>query len=200
MLGNLASELNVPVEEVIKSGTGLAFISYPMAIAKFDYVPQLFAVLFFLMLITLGLGSATGLTSAVIAIIADNKPEWNKTYVTAVVCVAGFAIGTIYLTPGGQHVLNLVDFYGGGFMIFALAVLEVVAISYIYGMRRVLQDIKFMLGVDLSIYWKFCWGFLIPGALTFFFLYFTATFERIDYAGVPYPDIAISKLKKYELM
>ena len=196
MLGNLASELNVPVEEVIKSGTGLAFISYPMAIAKFDYVPQLFAVLFFLMLITLGLGSATGLTSAVIAIIADNKPEWNKTYVTAVVCVAGFAIGTVYLTPGGQHVLNLVDFYGGGFMIFALAVLEVVAISYIYGMRRVLEDIKFMLDVDLSIYWKFCWGFLIPGALSFFFLYFTATFDRIEYAGVPYPDIAISKEKK----
>ena len=34
---------------------------------------------------------------------------------------------------GGGFILTLVDFYGGGFMIFALAVLEVVAISYIYG-------------------------------------------------------------------
>ena len=42
----------------------------------------------------------------------------------------------------------MVDFYGGGFMIFALAVLEVVAISYVYGMRRVLEDVKFMLGLD----------------------------------------------------
>ena len=33
-------------------------------------------------------------------------------------------------------------------MIFALAVLEVVAISYVYGMRRVLEDVKFMLGLD----------------------------------------------------
>ena len=98
-MGNLAKELNVPVKDVIKSGTGLAFISYPSAIAKFDYVPQLFAVLFFLMLLTLGLGSATGLTSAVIAIVADNKPEWNKTYVTAGVCVSGFLIGLVYLTP-----------------------------------------------------------------------------------------------------
>ena len=104
MLGNLAEELNVPVEDVIRSGTGLAFISYPMAIAKFDYVPQLFAVLFFLMLVTLGLGSSTGLTSAVIAIIADNRPDWNKTYVTAVVCVSGFLIGTVYITPVSQHV------------------------------------------------------------------------------------------------
>ncbi len=54
ILGNLAFELNVPVERVIKSGTGLAFISYPMAIGKFDFLPQLFSVLFFLMLITLG--------------------------------------------------------------------------------------------------------------------------------------------------
>merc|ERR1712223_445362 len=83
VLGNLANELNVPIETVIKSGQGLAFISYPTAIAKFDYVPQLFAVLFFLMLFTLGLGSATGLISAVIAIVADNRPDWNRTYVAA---------------------------------------------------------------------------------------------------------------------
>ena len=95
----MSHELGVPVSDVIKSGTGLAFISYPMAIAKFDYVPQLFAVLFFLMLFTLGLGSATGLISAVIAIIADNRPDWNKTYVAAAVCVAGFGVGLVYITP-----------------------------------------------------------------------------------------------------
>ena len=44
------------VDEVVKSGTGLAFISYPTAIGKFEWMPQLFSVLFFLMLITLGLG------------------------------------------------------------------------------------------------------------------------------------------------
>ena len=90
--------------------------------------------------------------------------------------------------------MNLVDFYGGGFMIFALAVLEVVAINYIYGMKRVLEDVKFMLGIDLNIYWKFCWGFLIPFSLTFFFFYFTFTFEQITYGGVEYPDAAICKI------
>lgn len=40
ILGNLAHELQVPVSDVINSGgTGLAFISYPEAIAKFDQVP-----------------------------------------------------------------------------------------------------------------------------------------------------------------
>lgn len=40
ILGNLAYELDVDVSDVINSGgTGLAFISYPEAIAKFQHVP-----------------------------------------------------------------------------------------------------------------------------------------------------------------
>lgn len=53
------------VLQVVKSGAGLAFVSYPEVLAKFDFCPQVFAVLFFLMLITLGLGSAVGELSRV---------------------------------------------------------------------------------------------------------------------------------------
>jgi len=79
-------------------------------------------------------------------------------------------------------------------MIFALAVLEVLGIVWVYGMKRVLEDIKFMLDIDLGIYWKFCWGILIPVALSFFFVYYTVTFEQIKYAGRDYPQAAICKL------
>jgi len=40
VLGNLAHELGVPVKDVVRGGNGLAFISYPDAIAKFNWVPQ----------------------------------------------------------------------------------------------------------------------------------------------------------------
>lgn len=40
VLGNLAFQLNVPPKDVVNGGgTGLAFISYPDAISKFDAVP-----------------------------------------------------------------------------------------------------------------------------------------------------------------
>ena len=78
ILGSLAHELGVPVKDVVDSGPGLAFVSYPSALAKFDVVPQLFSVLFFLMLITLGLGSATGLTTGIITVFCDLWPEKNK--------------------------------------------------------------------------------------------------------------------------
>lgn len=41
ILGNLAHNLNVDdIGAVVKTGTTLAFISYPDAIAKFDVIPQ----------------------------------------------------------------------------------------------------------------------------------------------------------------
>jgi solute carrier family 6 (neurotransmitter transporter, glycine) member 5/9 len=42
ILGNLAHQMGgVPIQDVVGTGgTGLAFISYPDAIAKFDWVPQ----------------------------------------------------------------------------------------------------------------------------------------------------------------
>lgn len=41
ILGNLAYELGVEdISKVVKSGAGLAFVSYPDAIAKFSFLPQ----------------------------------------------------------------------------------------------------------------------------------------------------------------
>lgn len=41
ILGNLAKQTGITdIGSVVKGGAGLAFISYPEAIAKFEYVPQ----------------------------------------------------------------------------------------------------------------------------------------------------------------
>ena len=40
ILGNLSYESGVNVSDVVKSNAGIAFISYPDAIAKFSFVPQ----------------------------------------------------------------------------------------------------------------------------------------------------------------
>lgn len=114
ILGHLAHQLDMPIKTVIKEGgTSLAFISYPDVLARFTWAPQLFAVLFFLMLLTLGVGSASALTGCVITIICDEFPSWRKSIVTLVVSVVGFFLGLFYVTPQGQYILTLVDSYGG---------------------------------------------------------------------------------------
>ena len=55
-LGFLAKQLDVPIEEVVNSGPGLAFVTYPEAVLHMPIAPM-WAILFFIMLFTLGIGS-----------------------------------------------------------------------------------------------------------------------------------------------
>jgi len=171
ILGNLAHESGTDIQTVVKGGTGLAFVSYPETIAKFDVVPQLFAVLFFLMLFTLGVGSAASLTGCVISVVCDALPNYKRWIITVVICSIGFLLGLVYVTPGGQFVLDVVDFFGGGFIIFVMAVIETVAICWIYGLKRFLKDVEFMIGIRLGVYWHFTWGVFIPVSLIAIFIY-----------------------------
>jgi len=162
ILGYLAYELDLPIEKVVNSGAGLAFVSYPEVLAKFNFVPQVFAVLFFLMLITLCMGSAVGLTNNVISVICDYFPSTSRSLITAFICLAGLSTGLLYVTPGGQPILELVDYYGGSLLILILALIEIIAIAWIYRVNNVVRDINFMLKMNLGIYWKICWGVFIP--------------------------------------
>jgi SNF family Na+-dependent transporter len=55
-LGHLSYLINVPIDDLPLKGTDLAFITYPSAISLLPY-PNLWAILFFFMLITLGIDS-----------------------------------------------------------------------------------------------------------------------------------------------
>ncbi|KAH9633370.1 hypothetical protein HF086_004084 [Spodoptera exigua] len=99
ILGNLAHELNTEVANVTGSaGTGLAFISYPDAISK-TFQPQLFAVLFFLMMTVLGIGSAVALLSTINTVMLDAFPRIKTIFMSAFCCTIGFGVGLIYVTP-----------------------------------------------------------------------------------------------------
>lgn len=60
VIGFLAHELNVEVKKVVDQGAGLAFIVYPEVVTHLPVSP-LWSLLFFVMLLTLGLDSQVGL-------------------------------------------------------------------------------------------------------------------------------------------
>jgi len=181
ILGHFSHQLGVEIEEVVKlSPPGLAFVTYPEVLAKFDFAPQFFAILFFLMLVTLGLGSAIGCFSAVTTTMCDSFPNTNRKFVIKICCFSGFALGLFYVTPGGMTMLELVDYFAGTLLIIALASLEVIGINWIYGTNLITRDFNFMLDENLSIYWRFCWGILCPLLLPFLFLY-----AMVTQAGMP---------------
>lgn len=99
ILGNLAHESGKKdISTVVRAGTGLAFISYPEALAKFTVVPQLFAVLFFLMLFILGIGTTVAFTAVINSVIKDRFPNIKNWKIAAGVSSAGFLVGIVYCT------------------------------------------------------------------------------------------------------
>ncbi|RWS12589.1 hypothetical protein B4U79_04982 [Dinothrombium tinctorium] len=64
VIGFMANELGVEVKNVAAQGAGLAFVAYPEAVAKLPLSP-LWSILFFTMLLTLGLGTQFTLVETV---------------------------------------------------------------------------------------------------------------------------------------
>ncbi|XP_012171770.2 sodium-dependent nutrient amino acid transporter 1-like [Bombus terrestris] len=191
ILGNLAHEMGMEdINNVVKSGAGLAFISYPDAIAKFTFVPQFFAVLFFVMMFVLGVGSIVGMVSGVVTCLKEKLPNMEIWKIVLSVCSMGFAVSTVYITPGGQFILTLVDYYGTSFVVFILASFEITAVTWVYGIENFLDDIEFMLDRKASSYWRICWFLLTPLILILIFFYTVATLSPLTYGGRGYPATA----------
>ncbi|XP_011346370.1 sodium-dependent nutrient amino acid transporter 1-like isoform X1 [Ooceraea biroi] len=182
ILGNLAYELGVDdISKVVRGGAGLAFVSYPDAIAKFSFLPQLFAVLFFVMMFVLGVGSAVGMVTGIITVINEQFPKLKTWQIVVPACCLGFAIGTVYVTPGGQFILTLVDYYGASFVVFILASFEMTGVIWVYGLENFMDDLIFMLDRKPSIYWRICWFIVTPLILITIFIYTVATLSPVTY-------------------
>ncbi|XP_058119007.1 sodium-dependent nutrient amino acid transporter 1-like isoform X2 [Anopheles ziemanni] len=191
ILGHLAHVTGkADVGTVVKSDAGLAFISYPEAIAKFEVLPQAFSVLFFLMLFVLGIGSNVAMTSCVMTVIKDQFPRVRNWQAATIIAVCGVLLGSIYVTPGGQYILKLVDYYGASSIALVLAIAELIAIGWVYGVDRLCKDTEFMLGHRPSLYWRLCWRWITPLLMFVILIYNLVTLEPLMYKQYVYPTIA----------
>lgn len=174
------------ISEVTKSNLGLAFLAYPETISKIDFIPQFFSMVFFIMLFVLGIGSCVGMTSCIMTIIRDQYPSVKCWKIALGISLVGIAIGSIYTTPGGQFLINFLDFYGASFVALILAIVELITVSWVYGVDRFCKDIEFMLGRKTGLYWRVCWAFITPAIMIVILCYFVLTWKPINYQNYEY--------------
>ncbi|XP_071984703.1 sodium- and chloride-dependent glycine transporter 1 isoform X2 [Engystomops pustulosus] len=195
ILGFMANHLNVDVSQVADHGPGLAFVAYPEALTLLPISP-LWSILFFFMLILLGLGTQFCLLETLVTAIVDEiGNDWIirwKTCVTLGVAVVGFLLGIPLTTQAGIYWLLLMDNYAASFSLVIISCIMCVAIMYIYGHRNYFKDIEMMLGFPPPLFFQICWRFFSP-AIIFFILIFTVIqYQPISYNDYVYPGWAIS--------
>lgn len=173
ILGFLSKSMNVPIENVVSSGPGLTFITYPEAVLLMP-LPQLWAILFFLMLLILGLGSQFGGIQMITTSIIDHWPhlrqhQWR---VTAGTCIAGFIAGLPMTCNGGVYLFTLMDWHTASWAILLIGFAEIVVLSWVYGLDKtfdMIYDMGMKLHSSVKIYWKAVWMFITPiGSLAVF--------------------------------
>jgi len=186
ILGHLAHVLQIDIKDVTKSNLALAFMAYPEAISKIDFCPQFFSMMFFIMLFVLGIGSNIGMTSCITTVIRDKFPNIPCWKIVVAIASVGIVVGSIYTTPGGQFLITFLDFYGASFVALILAIVELMTVSWIYGVDRLCKDVEFMLGRKTGLYWRLCWGVVTPGMMIGIFVYFIWTWKPLTHQDYEY--------------
>nr|XP_061795531.1 sodium- and chloride-dependent GABA transporter 3-like [Nerophis lumbriciformis] len=182
VLGFMSYELGIDISEVAESGPGLAFIAYPRAVAMMP-LPQLWAALFFLMIIFLGVDSQFVYLEGLVTSISDLYPSifftgHQRKLLLLGLCGISFCVGFCMVTEGGLYVFQLFDYYAcTGIPLIAFAIMESLCIGWIYGADNYYHKITDMIGYRPSLYMKYSWKFVTPflstGILFFFLVQFT---------------------------
>lgn len=190
-IGNIAFEQGLPISKVIEDGPGLVFIVYPQALARMP-APQLWSVLFFFMLLCLGLNSQFAIVEVVVTSIQDGFPNWIKTklvyheILVLIICVFAFFFGLPNIINSGIYFFQLIDHYVTSVTILFVAFFQIIAISWFYGVKRLTKNIKEMTSKNPSRYFKFCWLVTAPLILLGIFILAIFNYEHLTYQNGTY--------------
>lgn len=188
VLGYMAHENGVSIEKVVKSGPGLGFIAYPEALAKLP-LPNLWAVVFFIMLLTVGLDSTFGTIEPVFTALSDSFRIWRKrrALLTALFSTVCFLVGLIMCTEGGMYVFQLIDWYSAAIAVPLFGFFECITFGWIYGAEMFSRDVTMMTGQGIPPLIRICWCFITPTILLIIMIVTLHSYVPPEYGSYKYP-------------
>ncbi|XP_046559157.1 sodium- and chloride-dependent betaine transporter-like [Haliotis rubra] len=188
IMGHVAHLRGVTVDSFQYSGYNLGFITYPEAVASLP-LPQLWSVLTFLNLLTLGLDSLLPCFEIAVTALSDQFPSLSRRrwVIILMVLVPCFLLGLLYMAQGGMYMLTLVDWYAFFPSIAVFAMLECFVVSWIYGTHRLQRVIRLMCGKTVPRVMTFSLKFICPGLLLIIFCFSLYSYRPPNYGDYIYP-------------
>uniref|UniRef100_A0A674NFH5 Transporter n=1 Tax=Takifugu rubripes TaxID=31033 RepID=A0A674NFH5_TAKRU len=198
VLGFMAQEQGVDIADVAESGPGLAFIAYPKAVSMMPF-PTVWAVLFFVMLLLLGLDSQFVEVEGQITSLVDLYPSflrkgYRREVFIAIICCISYLIGLAMVTKGGMYIFQLFDYYAAsGVCLLWVAFFECIAVAWVYGVDNFYDALEDMLGYRPNPWMKWSWTVITPLLCVGCFVFSLVKYKPLTYNKVyEYPDSAIA--------
>ncbi|KAM9075262.1 sodium- and chloride-dependent taurine transporter isoform 2-T3 [Megaptera novaeangliae] len=197
ILGFMAQEQGVDIADVAESGPGLAFIAYPKAVTMMP-LPTFWSILFFIMLLLLGLDSQFVEVEGQITSLVDLHPSFlrkgfRREIFIASICCVSYLLGLTMVTEGGMYVFQLFDYYAAsGVCLLWVAFFECFAIAWIYGSDNFYDGIEDMIGYRPGPWMKYSWAVVTPLLCLGCFIFSLVKYIPLTYNKVyVYPNWAI---------
>ncbi|XP_017269128.2 sodium- and chloride-dependent GABA transporter ine-like [Kryptolebias marmoratus] len=191
-VGYMAHIHNLPVDNIATDGPGLVFVVYPEVLSTMPAF-QLWALLFFFMLLCLGLDSQFANVEVGITFLKDEfGPRIlqflkREELLVLIVCIACFLLGIPHVTKGGIYVFQLVDHCIAVVSLVVLAFLEVLAVCWIFGVSRLSLMLRRMCGRTPSIFFRLCWLVICPVLILFILIFSIVNYTPPHYGTYSYP-------------
>ncbi|RXG57635.1 Sodium- and chloride-dependent glycine transporter 2 [Armadillidium vulgare] len=175
-------------------GAGLAFVAYPEAVARLPLSP-VWSVLFFAMLLTLGLGTQFTILTTITTTITDDFPVTSRKELqvgsSPLLCIDVWCRTLnddtrwyVRSADDGLILLNLLCSHG-----WSYRSKNVIVVTWVYGVDNFLDDIKIMLGFDPypRRLWKYVWKFGMPGIVMVILVFSLVEFRSASYEDYEFP-------------
>jgi NSS family neurotransmitter:Na+ symporter len=154
VLGHMAAQSGLGIQDVAGAGVGLAFVTIPKAI-NFLPAPWFFGPLFFLCIVFAGLSSMISISEACCAAIMDKFSVTRKTAVTGYTFI-GFLVSIVFMTEGGLYVLDITDHFINNFGIIFAGIVEVLFIGWLFRLEAVREHVNAISDFAVGKWWNFC--------------------------------------------
>ncbi|KAK6740062.1 hypothetical protein RB195_008499 [Necator americanus] len=191
-IGFTCFEFSISLDKFqIRDGAHLIFVFLAEALAGVPVAP-LYTGLFFLMVVLIVHSTQLFVVETIVTSLCDEFPERLRRFrrhVLVVVCASFILLSMPFCLSAGLYWLLLLAKFTITWPLVVIAFLECMAISWVYGVDNLLDNIKWMTGSypPCYIFWKILWKFVCPMAYLSILCFLWLDWHSVSYENYVFP-------------
>jgi NSS family neurotransmitter:Na+ symporter len=161
ILGFMAVTSGIPFNDLVTSGSGLAFVVFPQVFNIMGDAAYIIGPLFFICILFAGITSIIALLEGFCYSISEKFLIERKKTAT-VVCIVGCLISTIFATAAGSTILDIFDAFLNNFALLFAVLLECIIFGWIYKFDNLIETLNKHSGIKVGKTWKVVIKYILP--------------------------------------